>query len=167
MSQGQTRPSALFSKREFRSTLMGSSFSTFPRSDGEHAMRLVLSLVIFLLLPFAAVGAENSSRETAIRSLLTKHKTWSMYWELTEAQLPGERAHRLTYEFFEREQKLMARLVFEYGGCEFEVPLRADGITLRYCAVQGEPSLAFDPDDQKYPFKQRDNPRKLWLTPKN
>ncbi len=90
-----------------------------------------------------------------------------MYWEITDAPLPGEQAHRLTYEFFEREQKLMGRLVFEYGGCEFEVPLRADGISLRYCAVQGEPSLTFDPNDSKYPFKERNNPRKLWLAPKN
>ena len=131
-------------------------------------MRLVLSIIAFLMLqPLAVVGAENAPAETAIKSLLIGQKTWSMYWEITDAPLPGERSHRLTYEFFEREQKLMGRLVFEFGGCEFEVPVRADGISLRYCAVAGEPSLIFDPNDPKYPFKERNNPRKLWLTPKN
>ena len=59
----------------------------------------------------------------------------------------------------------MARMIVEYGGCEFEVPLRADGIELRYCSFPGEPSLTFDANDAEYPFKERNNPRKLWLTP--
>jgi hypothetical protein len=128
-------------------------------------MRLVLSLVGSILLSLTAIGAENAPGETAIKSLLTKHKFWTMYWELTDATLPGERAHGLKYEFFERDQKLMGRLVVEYGGCEFEVTLRADGISLRYCAVGGEPSLTFDASDTRYPFKERNNPRKLWFTP--
>ena len=70
-----------------------------------------------------------------------------MYWEITDAQRPSERATKLKYEFFERDRKLMARMVVEYGGCEFEVPLRADGIDLRYCSLPGEPSLTFDPGD--------------------
>jgi hypothetical protein len=45
------------------------------------------------------------------------------------------------------------------------LPLRADGIDLRYCSLPGEPSLTFDPGDAEYPFKERSNPRKLWLTP--
>ena len=94
-----------------------------------------------------------------------KHKTWSMYWELTDAPVPTERAHKLKYAFFERDEKLRGRLVFEQGGCDFEVPVRPDGISLRYCMLEGEPSLTFDPNDAKYPFKERNNPRKLWLTP--
>ena len=130
-------------------------------------MRLVLAIIFGILHPLAVIGAENAPSETAIRNLLTSQKTWFMYWEITDAPLPGTKAHRLTYEFFERDHKLMGRLVFEHGGCEFEVPLRADGISLRYCVVQGEPSLNFDPNDPKYPFKERNNPRKLWLAPKN
>jgi hypothetical protein len=45
-----------------------------------------------------------------------------MYYDITDAPLPSERAHKLTWEFVERDQKLMARLVVEFGGCEFEVP---------------------------------------------
>jgi hypothetical protein len=130
-------------------------------------MRLRFSIAISALLFVSLVAAANATSETAIRKLLTDHKTWHMLWEITEAPLPGTSAHRLTYEFFEREEKLMARLVFEYGGCEFEVPLRPDGISLRYCVLQGEPSLTFDASDARYPFKERGNPRKLWLTPKN
>ena len=113
----------------------------------------------------AAPAAENGRGESGIKNLLTKHKTWTMYWELTDAERPGERATKLKYDFFERDQKLMARMIVEYGGCEFEVPLRADGIELRYCSLPGEPSLTFDANDAEYPFKERNNPRKLWLTP--
>ena len=130
-------------------------------------MRLRFSIAVSALLFVSLVAAANAASETAIRKLLIDHKTWHMLWEITEAQLPGASAHRLTYEFFEREEKLMARLVFEYGGCEFEVPLRPDGISLRYCILQGDPTLTFDASDAKYPFKERGNPRKLWLTPKN
>jgi hypothetical protein len=128
-------------------------------------MRLVLSVIISMLLPLAAIGAENAPGETAIKNLLTKHKTWALYWDLTEEPLPTERAHKLKYEFVEREGRLIGRLIFEYGGCDFEVPVRPDGISLRYCLLEGEPSLTFDSDDAKYPFKERDNPRKLWLAP--
>ena len=128
-------------------------------------MRLLFSMIILILVPLAAVGAENATGEAAIKSLLMKHKTWSMYWELTDAPVPTERAHKLKYAFFERDEKLMGRLVFEQGGCDFEVPVRPTGISLRYCMLEGEPSLTFDPNDAKYPFKERNNPRKLWLTP--
>ena len=126
-------------------------------------MRLVLWIVT--ILPLAALAAESAGSASVIRNLLTRHKTWTMYWEVTDARQPSERATRLKYEFFERDQKLMARMVVEFGGCEFEVPLRADGIELRYCGMQGEPSLTFDPDDASYPLKERNNPRKLWLAP--
>lgn len=128
-------------------------------------MRLLFSIVALILLPLAAVGAETATGEPAIKALLVKHNTWTMYWELTEAAVPTERAHKLKYAFFERDKKLMGRLVFEQGGCDFEVPVRPDGISLRYCLLEGEPSLTFDPSDARYPFKERNNPRKLWLTP--
>lgn len=130
-------------------------------------LRLVLPPILSLLLAVAAIGAENAPGAAAIKGLLTKHKKWTMYYDITDAPLPSERAHKLTWEFFDRDQKLMARLVVEFGGCEFEVPLRPDGISMRWCILEGEPSLTFDPSDAKYPLKDRDNPRKLWLTPAN
>jgi hypothetical protein len=120
-----------------------------------------------MAIPVAAFAAENAPGEAAIRDLLTKHKKWSMYYEITDAKLPGQGAHKMNWEFFERDKKLMARLLVEFGGCEFEVPLRPDGIRMRWCILEGEPSLAFDPNDAKYPLKDSVNPRKLWLTPAN
>jgi hypothetical protein len=124
-----------------------------------------LLLNLFWIVPGYAL--DDPPGEEAIKSLLTSRKSWVMYWELTDTPFPSERAHKLTYEFFERDQKLIGHLVFEYGGCDFEVKLRPDGIALRYCVLEGEPSLTFDPNDAKYPFKERSNPRKLWLTPKS
>jgi hypothetical protein len=121
-------------------------------------------MVVTMMLAIVDLRAESGRGASSIKNLLMKHKTWTMYWELTDAQRPSERATKLRYEFFERDQKLMARMIVEFGGCEFEVPLRADGIELRYCSLAGEPSLTFDPNDAEYPFKERDNPRKLWLT---
>jgi hypothetical protein len=126
-------------------------------------MRLIFLVIVTMLPALAVLGAESGRGENGIKNLLTKHKVWIMYWELTDAQHPSERATKLKYEFFERDQKLMARMIVEYGGCEFEVPLRANGIELRYCSLPGEPSLTFDPNDPEYPFKERNNPRKLWL----
>jgi hypothetical protein len=128
-------------------------------------MRLIVWIFVAMLPALAALGAEHERRESGIKELLIKHKVWAMYWEVTDALLPTDRATKLKYEFFERDRKLMARMVVEFGGCEFDVPLRADGIALRYCGLPGEPSLTFDPNDTKYPFKERNNPRKLWLTP--
>jgi hypothetical protein len=128
-------------------------------------MRLLFWVIVTMLPALAALGAEDGRGQNGIKNLLTKHKTWIMYWEITDAQRPSDRANKLKYEFFERDRKLMARMIFEYGGCEFEVPLRAGGIGLRYCVLQGEPSLSFDPNDTEYPFKERNNPRKLWLAP--
>jgi hypothetical protein len=126
-----------------------------------------LLIVVSLMLPAAALAAEDPAAENAIRALLTKHKKWAMYYEITDATVPGERAHRLNWEFFERDRKLMARLVVEFGGCEFAVPVRPDGINMRWCILEGEPSLTYDPADAKYPLKDSVNPRKLWLTPAN
>jgi len=130
-------------------------------------LRLMLPAILSLFLAVAATGSENAPGAAAIKSLLTKHKKWTMYYDITDAPLPSERAHKLTWEFFDRDQKLMARLVVEFGSCEFEVPMRPDGISMRWCLLEGEPSLTFDPSDAKYPLKDRDNPRKLWLTPAN
>jgi hypothetical protein len=124
-----------------------------------------MRLFFFALAAYFQLSSGSAVADEKLRALLIKHKFWTMYWEITETASPGERAHKLNYEFFERDEKLMARLLFEYGGCDFPVGLRSDGISLRYCILEGEPSLSFDPNDVKYPFKQRNNPRKLWFTP--
>jgi len=128
-------------------------------------MRLFLWIPALLTISSVALGAETGSREVTIKNLLTKHKTWTMLYELTDNSLPGARAHGLKYEFTERDNKLVARLVVEFGGCDFEVPIRPNGISMRWCLMQGEPLLTFDPSDAKFPFKDVVNPRKLWMTP--
>lgn len=127
-------------------------------------MRLFLLALIIVLAAPGPVQAQPAPEEGTIRALLIRHKTWTLYWEITDAELPGQRAHKLNYQFFERDGQLMARLIVEFGGCEFPVRVRPDGVSLRYCLLEGEPSLKFDAAEEKYPFRQRDNPRKLWLT---
>ena len=107
-----------------------------------------------------ALGADAT-----IRSLLTKPKSWTMYSEYTDSLVPTDRAQKLTFEYFEREGKLMGRWVLEFGGCDFEVTVHVDGFSHTWCPpYQGGPTLTFDPKDPKHPFKSR-NPRKLWLVP--
>jgi hypothetical protein len=128
-------------------------------------MRLLRPIILSLTLTVAPVEADDAPGAPAIKDLLTKHKKWTMYYDITNAPLPTDQSHKMTWEFFERDKKLMARLVVEFGGCEFEVPLRSDGISMRWCLLAGEPSLTFDSSDAKYPLKDRLSPRKLWLTP--
>jgi hypothetical protein len=59
----------------------------------------------------------------------------------------------------------MARMNFEYGGCEFEVPLRAGGSSCDIVCFRGSRRSRSTPNDTEYPFKERNNPRKLWLAP--
>jgi hypothetical protein len=84
---------------------------------------------------------------------------------ITDAAAPTSQAMKLTFQYFERNQKLMARHIKVFGGCDVEVTLRDDGFSFEWCPPQGgEPSFSYDPNDPKYPFKSKDaNPRKLWL----
>jgi hypothetical protein len=104
----------------------------------------------------------HQHKEDAIKSLLSKHEKWTLYSEYTDASTLGERAQRLTFEFFVRDQKLMGRHVLELGG-EFEVTLRSNGFSFPWCPPYTDvPSLDYDPADPTYSFKSS-NPRKLWL----
>jgi hypothetical protein len=64
-------------------------------------MRLLFWVIVTMLPALAALGAEDGRGQNGIKNLLTKHKTWIMYWEITDAQRPSDRANKLKYEFFE------------------------------------------------------------------
>ena len=121
-----------------------------------------IATVVAVIGLFTHVCA-HAAGEAAIRSFLTKSKSWTMYSEYTDSPTPTDRAQKLKFEYFERDEKLKGRWLLEFGGCEFEVALRGDGFSHSWCPpYQGGPSLDFDPSDSQYPFKSA-NPRKLWL----
>jgi hypothetical protein len=127
----------------------------------DRAVRIILSAVA--LLSFAAVAHADQS---AISQMLTKPISWTMYIEYTDAAVPSDRAQRMTWHYFVRDGKVMGRqLNLAFGGCEFDVAVRADGFGFAWCPpYRGEPSLDLDLADPVYPFKSR-NPRKMWMTP--
>lgn len=129
-------------------------------------MRGMLTVLLFVLsVQLQAHAADNAPGEVAIKSILTKPTSWTMYSEYTDSLTPTDRAQKLTFRYFERDQKLMGRWVLEFGSCEFEVSLRNNGFSHTWCPpYQGGPTLDFDLVDPKYPFRSR-NPRKLWLKP--
>jgi hypothetical protein len=49
-------------------------------------MRLLFWVIVTMLPALAALGAEDGRGQNGIKNLLTKHKTWIMYWEITDAQ---------------------------------------------------------------------------------
>jgi hypothetical protein len=89
-----------------------------------------------------------------------------MYLEYTDSLTPSGRANKFSWEYFERDEKLMGRRVgMAFGGCEVELSLQGDGFSFRWCDPQlggAEPKLSYDPDDPNFPFKNRE-PRKFWL----
>lgn len=102
--------------------------------------------------------------EAAIRRLLAKQKSWTLYSEYTEAEMPSDRAQKLQFDYYEQGDRLMGRWRLDFGGCEFEVTVQPDGFRFPWCPpYNGEPALSFDPRDADYPFKSRPFPRKLWL----
>ena len=46
-------------------------------------MRVIFWIIVTIFPVLAAPAAENGRGESGIKNLLTKHKTWTMYWELT------------------------------------------------------------------------------------
>jgi hypothetical protein len=125
-------------------------------------MRVLLLAVV--LISTTAHAADDAPGAAEIKSLLTKPKSWSLYLDWTDAATPTDRASKHTWQYFEQDQKLMARQVAVFGGCDVDVTLRHDGFSFRWCPpLEGEPSLNYDPNDPKYPFKDATNPRKLWL----
>ena len=127
-------------------------------------MRFAWSVLAMALSSVNICTAAAENVEHTMKRLLLKAKTWTMYTEYTEAIAPSDRASKLTFEFFERDHRLMGRQVgLAFGGCDVEVILRRDGFDLPWCPpYQGERKIHYDPGDQKYPFKSRD-PRKIWL----
>ena len=120
------------------------------------------ALTALLVSPSAPAADEQAD---AIKSLLTKHKTWTMYLEYTDEPRPGDRAQKLRFEYVERDGKLMGRWLLEFGGCEFEISLSSDRFSFPWCPpYRGEPVLTYDRADAEFPFKNWD-PRKLWLKP--
>lgn len=120
---------------------------------------------IALLAAGPVLAGDGAPDPAAIRTLLTQHKVWAMYIEYTDAPVPGERAQKLRFEYFERDGKLMGRWILEFGGCEFEVSISAQSFSFPWCPpYRGVPVLVHDAADADYPFKSRD-PRKLWLKP--
>jgi hypothetical protein len=121
------------------------------------------ALAIALVLSASAHAADNAPGEQAIRNILTKPKSWTLYYDHTDSLTPPANATKMTFAYFERDGKLMSRHVVEFGGCELEVALRNDGFSFRWCPpLEGAPSLSYDPGDPQYPFKNRE-PRKMWL----
>ena len=127
--------------------------------------RAIRAALAIILLSISAFAADNSSGEDAIRSLLTKPKSWTMYLEFTDAAMPSERAQKMTWEYFQRDQKVMGRRVdLAFGGCDRELSLRSDGFSFRWCPPldASGPSLVYDPSDPQYPFRSH-SPQKIWL----
>jgi hypothetical protein len=125
------------------------------------AKLFALTITLFLVVPVQA--ADNAPGEEAIKSILMKPKSWTLYYEHTDSSTPTNNATKMRFAYFEREGKLRGRHVVEFGGCDFEVSLRSDGFSFPWCPpLGGEPSLTYDSDDSQYPFKNRE-PRKIWL----
>ena len=128
-------------------------------------LRFLLIPLLALLLA-ASVRAETPAERT-IKTLLTSKQSWTMYLEYTDQTVPSERANKFVWQYFERDEKLfMRRRGLAFGGCDSEVSVRPDGFSFRWCDPQlsgAGPSLQYDPNDPKYPFKSSE-PRKVWLT---
>lgn len=133
--------------------------------NGVCMMRAIRSALAIVLLSVFAFGADNSPGGDAIRSLLIRPKTWTMYLEFTDAAMPSDRAQKMIWEYFQRDQKVMGRRVgLAFGGCDLELSLRSDGFSFRWCPPldASGPSLVYDPSDPQYPFKGH-GPQKIWL----
>jgi hypothetical protein len=127
-------------------------------------------LFLLSLVTFALTSASNSETadERKIKDLLTSKQSWTMYLEYTDRSLPSEQANKFVWEYFERDGRLFTRRRgLAFGGCDSEVTVRQDGFSFRWCDPQlsgSGPSLQFDPNDAKHPFKSLE-PRKVWLQP--
>lgn len=131
-------------------------------------IRFLLASILGLVLSSIAYSADNAATESKIKSLLTTPKSWTLYKEFTEAPTPSDRAEKHIWEYFERDGKLIGRRVLAFGGCELEISVRGDEISVRHCDQRwtGERLLSYDPNDSKYPFKsgiKDQNPSKFWL----
>lgn len=128
------------------------------------AVRTAAFALFLGLVAASAVAAEPPPGEAAIKALLAQQKSWILYSEYTDATEPSDRAQKLQFEYYERDAKLLGRWLVVYGGCEFEVSLRTNGFHFPWCPpYNGVPTLNYDAKDARYPFKDLEHPRKLWL----
>jgi hypothetical protein len=129
-------------------------------------MRFFVLSLLGVFISFACHAADDPAR-SRIKKILTTPKSWTMYYEYTEAATPSERAQKFGWQYLEQDGKLVGRRVprLAFGDCDSEITLRADGFSFRWCDPQlsgASPSLRYDPNDPKYPFKSSE-PRKIWL----
>ena len=129
-------------------------------------MRFSLISLLGIFLSFG-YSADNAATESRIKKILTTPKSWTMYLEFTDAPTPSDRAQKFIWEYVEQDGKVIGRRVprLAFGDCDTEISVRADGFSFRWCDPQlsgGGPSLSYDQNDSKYPFKNHE-PRKLWL----
>jgi hypothetical protein len=130
-------------------------------------MRFLLLSLLGIFVSFASHAADDPAAENRIRKILTTQKNWTMYLEYTDAPTPSDRAQKFGWQYIEQDGKLIGRRVprLAFGDCDSEITLRADGFSFRWCDPQlsgGGPSLRYDQNDPKYPFKSGE-PRKVWL----
>ena len=129
-------------------------------------MRFFPVTLLCVLLSSIAHSADDASAVSKIKDLLVTKKNWTLYLEYTDSPVPSDRANRFSWEYFERDGKVMGRRVgMAFGGCEIELKVRSDGFSFQWCDPQlsgAEPSLRYDPNDPSYPFKNSE-PRKFWL----
>jgi hypothetical protein len=129
-------------------------------------MRIFSVSILCVFLSSICFAADDAAYAQKIRDLLVTKKYWTMYLEYTDSPTPSDRANRFSWEYFERDGKLMGRRVgMAFGSCEIELSVRSDGFSFRWCDPQlggAEPMLSYDASDPKFPFKNRE-PRKFWL----
>ncbi len=130
-------------------------------------MRFLLISLLGIFLSSVGYSADNAATESRIKEILTTPKSWTMYLEFTDAPTPSDRAQKFIWQYVEQDGKVIGRRVprLAFGDCDAEISVRADGFSFRWCDPQlsgGGPSLSYDQNDSKYPFKSHE-PRKLWL----
>lgn len=126
--------------------------------------------LLFVLISSQATAADNSPGQAAIKEMLLNSETWTVYYDITDATTPSDKATKWNWEFFEQDGNFRGRqLGLAFGSCEFEIALRDDGFSFRWCPAfrhNNEPSLTYDPEDLLYPFKKvGESPTKLWFHP--
>lgn len=127
--------------------------------------------LLFVLISFQAVAADNSPGKAAIKKVLLSSKSWTVYFEDNmKATVPTDDANRWKWGFFEEDGKMKARqLGWVFGSCVHEITLHDDGFSFKYCPVmehQNEVFINYHPEDSQYPFKVVDErPGKWWLHP--
>jgi hypothetical protein len=143
-----------------------------PSGAGRSAMRAILSVFASCLLLVSITHAAEKSApgQQTIKEILAGAKRWTLLFEFTPDNLPGDRVSTTELEFFWRGPELVGRTT-KMGAfnCELKLKIRDDGFEFQRCGGFTETSMAvtdYYPDDRTYPFKRLNSPQKIWLTPK-